>query len=87
VLVGLTPSICVITDLYLTRPPGAWRHCANTSYWEHWSRHHWPWGPHGPTPQPSSSGRPDGGGAAWHWMSSPSTVMATSWGEASLGPQ
>lgn len=72
-------QICAVpTDLCLTRPPRAWGHCANTSCWGPWSRPRWPQGLPGPTPLPSLSGRPDGGGAAWRWTFSPSMVMPTS---------
>lgn len=61
-----------------TRPPGAWQRCANTSCWGPWSRCSWPLGLPGPTHPPSSSGRPDGGGAAWRWTCPPSMVRRAS---------
>lgn len=67
----------VPTGLCPTRPPEAWQRCASTSCWGRWSRRIWPLGWHGPTPPPSSSGQPDGGGAAWLWTSLPSMVMLT----------
>lgn len=71
----------VPTDSYLTRPPGAWQHCASTSSWVPWSKHHsFPW-PQGPTHPRSLSGRLDCGGAGWPWMCSHSMVRSASLGQ------
>lgn len=75
---SLQQPCAVSTDLYLTRPPGAWQPCASTSCWVPWSRHLWlPW-PQGPTHPHSLSGRLDYVGDAWRWMFSHSMVRSAS---------